>query len=77
MPSKNSPTCKPPQDPAGAHSKPPGLREIAAYLNLSPPTVSMAINNVPLAQSLSRETRERVLQAVKLFGYRPILLHAP
>ena len=54
--------------------KPPGLREIADYLQLSPATVSMALNNVPLAQSLSRETRQRVLEAAKLFNYRPNLL---
>lgn len=58
----------------GKRSKPPGLREIAAYLNLSPATVSMAINNVPLARSLSEETRARVLEAAKLFNYRPNLV---
>ena len=73
MPAKQSPPNNP-HDPAGKRSRPPGLRDIAAYLNLSPATVSMAINNVPLAQSLSPETRARVLEAAKLFNYRPNLV---
>ncbi len=59
---------------SGKRSKQPGLREIAAYLQLSPATVSMAINNVPLAQSLSEETRARVREAAKHFNYRPNLV---
>lgn len=55
-------------------SKPPGLKEIAAHLNLSPATVSMVINDVPLAKSLSEETRARVLAAAKQFNYRPNLI---
>ena len=55
-------------------AKLPGLREIAAYLQLSPATVSMVINDVPLAKSLSEETRARVLEAAKLFNYRPNLM---
>ncbi len=68
----------PPQEPStpspGKRSKQPGLREIAAYLQLSPATVSMAINNVPLAKSLSEETRARVREAAKHFNYRPNLV---
>ncbi len=59
---------------SGKRSKPPGLREIAAYLQLSPATVSMVVNNVPLAKSLSEETRARVLEATKQFNYRPNLV---
>ena len=59
---------------AQKRSKPPGLREIAAYLQLSPATVSMVVNNVPLAQSLSPETRARVLEATRIFNYRPNLV---
>ena len=59
---------------AGPRSKQPGLREIAAHLQLSPATVSMVINNVPLAKSLSAATRARVLEAAKEFNYRPNLL---
>jgi DNA-binding LacI/PurR family transcriptional regulator len=55
-------------------TKPPGLKEIAAHLHLSPATVSMVINDVPLAKSLSKETRERVLAAAREFNYRPNLI---
>ncbi len=60
--------------PPGGRTKPAGLKEIAAYLNLSPATVSMVVNNVPLAKSLSEETRTRVAAAAKLFNYRPNLV---
>ncbi len=62
--------------PVVGHSrtKPPGLKEIAAYLKLSPATVSMVVNDVPLAKSLSEETRARVLAAAKHFNYRPNLI---
>ena len=58
----------------GRRSKQPGLREIAAYLQLSPATVSMVVNNVPLSRSLSAATRARVLEAAKHFNYRPNLV---
>ncbi len=60
--------------PPGGRVKPAGLKEIAAYLNLSPATVSMVVNDVPLAKSLSEETRTRVMAAAKLFNYRPNLV---
>jgi LacI family transcriptional regulator len=55
-------------------NKPPGLKEIAAYLKLSPATVSIVLNRAPLAASLSEETRSRVLAAAKHFKYRPNLI---
>jgi DNA-binding LacI/PurR family transcriptional regulator len=57
-----------------AENKPPGLKEIAAYLNLSPATVSIVLNRAPLAASLSEDTRARVLAAAKHFNYRPNLI---
>jgi DNA-binding LacI/PurR family transcriptional regulator len=54
--------------------KPPGLKEIAQYLGLSPASVSMVINDVPLAKAMTAETRARILEAVKKFNYRPNLL---
>jgi DNA-binding LacI/PurR family transcriptional regulator len=57
-----------------APEKLPGLKEIAAYLGLSAASVSMVINDVPLAQALTPETRARVLAAAKLFNYRPNLV---
>lgn len=58
----------------GKRSKPPGLKEIAAHLNLSPATVSMVVNDAPMAKSLSADTRARVLAAIKEFNYRPNLV---
>ena len=55
-------------------TKPPSLRDIANYLDLSPATVSMVLNDVPLAKSLSKETRARVLEATRMFNYRPNLV---
>ncbi len=60
--------------PGISRTKLPGLKEIAAYLGLSPATVSMVVNDVPLAKSLSEETRARVLAAAKQFNYRPNLI---
>jgi DNA-binding LacI/PurR family transcriptional regulator len=59
---------------SAGRGKPPGLKEIAAYLNLSPATVSMVVNDAPIAKSLSAETRARVLAATKKFNYRPNLV---
>jgi DNA-binding LacI/PurR family transcriptional regulator len=59
---------------ATAENKPPGLKEIAAYLKLSPATVSIVLNRAPLASSLSEKTRARVLAAAKHFNYRPNLI---
>ena len=61
-------------DLSPARTKPPSLRDIAAYLDLSPATVSMVLNDVPLAKSLSKETRARVLEATRIFNYRPNLV---
>lgn len=58
----------------GGGTRPPGLKEIALYLGLSPASVSMVINDVPLARSMTPETRARILDAVKKFNYRPNLL---
>jgi LacI family transcriptional regulator len=44
------------------------LKELARYLNLSQTTVSRALNGYP---EVNERTRERVLQAVKVTGYRP------
>ena len=70
----NDPVSPPDQPLPARRAKPPGLKEIAAYLHLSPATVSMVVNDVPLAKSISAETRARVLEAAKLFHYRPNLV---
>src|SRR5271154_2240053 len=54
--------------------KPSGLKEIAEHLGLSLASVSMVINDVPLARAMTPETRARVLAAAKKFNYRPNLV---
>ena len=53
--------------------KPATLKILAEYLDLSPATVSIVLNNSPVAKSISLETRQRVLAAAKKFEYRPNL----
>lgn len=53
--------------------KPVTLKILAEYLDLSPATVSIVLNNSPVAKSISATTKERVLAAAKKFEYRPNL----
>lgn len=64
----------PRQTQASRASKPPGLKEIAAHLGLSPASVSMVLNDVPLARAMTPATRKRILEAARDFNYRPNLL---
>lgn len=54
-------------------SRPVTLKILAEYLDLSPATVSIVLNNSPVAKSISLETRQRVHAAAKKFEYRPNL----
>src|SRR5277367_6193728 len=49
------------------------LKTLAEYLELSPATISIVLNDSPVAKSISPATRERVLDAAKKFEYRPNL----
>jgi LacI family transcriptional regulator, galactose operon repressor len=51
--------------------KPTSLRALGDYLNLSPATISLVLNNAPGIRSIPQETRNRVLLAAKQFDYRP------
>ncbi len=53
--------------------KPVTLKILAEYLDLSPATVSIVLNNSPVAKSISLPTRQRVQAAAKKFDYRPNL----
>jgi LacI family transcriptional regulator len=44
---------------------------LGEYLNLSPATISLVLNNAAGVRSIPQETRERVREAAKLFDYRP------
>jgi LacI family transcriptional regulator len=53
--------------------KPATLKMLAEYLDLSPATVSIVLNNSPVATSISSATKQRVHAAAKKFAYRPNL----
>lgn len=54
---------------------PPGqrisLRMLGEYLNLSPATISLVLNNAPGVRSIPQDTRDRVIAAAAKFDYRP------
>jgi DNA-binding LacI/PurR family transcriptional regulator len=51
--------------------QPISLRTLGEYLNLSPATISLVLNNAPGVRSIPQETRDRVTQAAAKFDYRP------
>jgi DNA-binding LacI/PurR family transcriptional regulator len=53
------------------HGRPIGLKVLGDYLDLSPATISLVLNNAPGVRSIPQETRDRVVAAAKKFDYRP------
>lgn len=51
--------------------RPISLRTLGDYLDLSPATISLVLNNAPGVRSIPQETRDRVTAAAKKFEYRP------
>ncbi len=51
--------------------RPVSLKILGEYLDLSPATISLVLNNAPGVKSIPQETRERVIAAAKKFDYRP------
>jgi len=47
------------------------LRILGEYLDLSPATISLVLNNAPGVRSIPQETRDRVTEAAAKFDYRP------
>jgi LacI family transcriptional regulator len=47
------------------------IRELAKQIGLSPTTVSMVLNSAPLARHIPEETKHRVREGAKKFGYSP------
>ncbi|HEX2639540.1 MAG TPA: LacI family DNA-binding transcriptional regulator, partial [Pyrinomonadaceae bacterium] len=47
------------------------LRELAAHLKLSPTTLSLVLNGSPSAESIPKETQERIFTAARELKYRP------
>src|SRR5579872_1286904 len=65
MPKPSKP-ASPPQP-----GQPISLRTLGEYLNLSPATISLVLNNAPGVRSIPQETRDRVIEAAAKFNYRP------
>jgi len=51
--------------------QPISLRTLGDYLNLSPATISLVLNNAPGVRSIPQDTRDRVTAAAIKFDYRP------
>jgi LacI family transcriptional regulator, galactose operon repressor len=51
--------------------RPISLKILGDYLDLSPATISLVLNNAPGVRSIPQDTRDRVLAAAKKFEYRP------
>ena len=69
MKRRTKPTDKPPA--AAKQVKPVRLRDVAQYLGLSSTAVSLVLNDSPVAQTLSEETRVRIQEAAKKLNYKP------
>ncbi|MCI0390890.1 MAG: LacI family transcriptional regulator [Acidobacteria bacterium] len=51
--------------------RPVSLKELAAHLSLSPTTLSLVLNDSPLASTIPQETKDRIFEAAREFDYRP------
>jgi DNA-binding LacI/PurR family transcriptional regulator len=51
--------------------RPVSLKFLAEYLGLSRATISVVLNDAPVARGISPQTRERVVRAAEKFNYRP------
>jgi DNA-binding LacI/PurR family transcriptional regulator len=51
--------------------RPVSLKKLAEHLGLSPATVSLVINQSPVAGSIPQETKDRIFAAARKFNYRP------
>ena len=72
MPGRKSASDRPVVDKSEfLHGRPISLRVLGDYLDLSPATISLVLNNAPGVRSIPQETRDRVLAAAQKFDYRP------
>ena len=70
MPKRKSPDREPKKSEF-LPGRPISLKILGDYLDLSPATISLVLNNAPGVRSIPQETRDRVLAAAKKFDYRP------
>lgn len=62
---------KPKSRSMSAPNQPISLKTLGEYLDLSPATISLVLNNAPGVRSIPQETRDRVTAAAQKFEYRP------
>ena len=64
-----------PQNPAEKHKKlnqsSINLKQLAAHLGLSTTTLSLVLNESPMANSIPQETKDRIFSAAREMNYRP------
>lgn len=70
MPKQKSVAGKPGKNEA-LPRRPISLKILGDYLDLSPATISLVLNNAPGVRSIPQETRDRVMAAARKFDYRP------
>ena len=54
-----------------AQKSPTSLKSLAKYLDLSPATISVVLNDSPTAKAIPAHTKSRIFAAAKKFDYRP------
>jgi len=59
------------QKPGNAALPPVSLKFLAEHLGLSRTTISLVLNDSPVAKAISEPTRQRIIEAAKEFNYRP------
>ena len=55
----------------GADGRPVSLKDLARRLSLSPTTLSLVLNQSPGAESIPRDTQERIFAEARRLNYRP------
>jgi DNA-binding LacI/PurR family transcriptional regulator len=55
----------------GSKSQATTMRDVAAQSGFSPATVSIVLNNAPLARYIAPATKKRIEETAKRLGYRP------
>ena len=60
-----------PASGVGSNQQRVTLKRLAKYLGLSPATVSLVLNESPVADSIPQKTKDRVIEAARQLNYRP------
>jgi LacI family transcriptional regulator, galactose operon repressor len=64
-------TSPPRKKPVTRYEEKVTLKTIAQHLDLTPGTVSAALNNSPAARSIPARTKNRIIEAAQALNYRP------